>query len=234
MNGPDEDRLDSSEAPGEKGQARPPGEPARGRWTLVPSAMPFGGGRGPGDRDGGPESRQITIAELLLVMLIAAVVLGVLRIVPGGYSYMGALLGFGGGCMVLVILRPKRAISDVAWWLMFGFLTLHVALEPDWADGRILFCVIFVFYIVSCAFPPQWTRVFWRSLAFHPEWSLAAHWLWWVFLGICTVLFGHLLVTGLLWVSVNVPWWLPLLLYALATAAALWRVLHSSHTESSQ
>jgi hypothetical protein len=235
MGKPDEQKPDSGEAAAEKAPAHPSGEPPLQRWTLVPSVMPFERRTGPRNRAGGPESRQIAIAELLLVMTIVAVVLGVLRIVPEGYSRPALFAGFGLGWMVLSVLRPGRAVNQVALWVMLGLVTADAALGPDWANVRFLTCLLFLFYIALWTCPRKWRRaVSGQWLLDALDRPLAAYCLWWALFAICAVVLVELLVTAFDWTRVDVPWWFPLLLYGLATAAGLWRVLHSSRTESSQ
>jgi hypothetical protein len=60
------------------------------------------------------------------VTLIAAVILGLLAMLPGGYAPESAFLGLAVGVLVLVASRPNRAISRLGSWALFGGL-IHPA-----------------------------------------------------------------------------------------------------------
>lgn len=225
MSEPDEDRPDSSQAPAERAPARASGKPAAGRWTLVPSVMPFGDRTGPGNHGGNAESRQITIAELLLVMTIVAAVLSLRRMVPEGHIKADAFLWFMLGLIVLSMLRPRRAVTHVAVWVMVGFMTAQGALQPDWADVRVVASIFFLVYTVQSAFSRQ-------CVAARRAWPLTARRLWLGFVGLCGAL--CVLALNVDSAGVHVSWWLPILLYALASGAGLWRALRPSHTRCSQ
>jgi len=199
--------------------------------------MPFGGSTGSGTPGGDAKSRQITIAEMLLVTAIVAVVLGVLRMVPGGYTEHGAFLGFLVGLFVLCMLRPGRAINQVALWVMIGFVTAHVALQPNSADRGFLVALQpnsadrwFVGFVSLIALLWVVDETLCRqSVGSRRARSLIFRRLWWSVVGVCMLLF-----MAFDWTGPSVGWWLPLILYALATAAGLWRLLRWSDARPSQ
>jgi len=69
-------------------------------------------------------ARQCSLAELLTLLTLAAVGLSALSLVPGGLQAPRAA-GIAGvaalvGLVVLSILRPRRLIVHLGWWLLVG------------------------------------------------------------------------------------------------------------------
>ena len=67
------------------------------------------------------EPWQFSLAEMLMLMLVAALFLGIVSYLPGGYAVKN-LAGIAGLGLVLFrialdSLRPERTILYVAWWL---------------------------------------------------------------------------------------------------------------------
>ena len=73
-------------------------------------------------RGSGKERFQFTLSELLLLMVAASVLLSLLSILPGGYRPETFATVFGLGLLVslifLAVLKPARAIVQIAWWVV--------------------------------------------------------------------------------------------------------------------
>ena len=70
-----------------------------------------------------PKARyQFSLAEMFLVISLAAVILSVLGYLPGGYSpeNFAGVAGFGvlAALVVLGYLKPERPIVHLAWWVL--------------------------------------------------------------------------------------------------------------------
>ena len=70
------------------------------------------------------ERFQFSLAELLLLMALASLILGILGCFPrkyaAGLSGLGALVSM----LVIAVLKPTRAIIYVAWWVILGIYLL--------------------------------------------------------------------------------------------------------------
>jgi hypothetical protein len=78
------------------------------------------------------EPLQFTLRELMLTVTVAAVVLGLVCSLPGGWSVQGlafvAGLGVLAGLVVLQWLQPKRRIIYFVWWILFiSYLVMCLA-----------------------------------------------------------------------------------------------------------
>jgi hypothetical protein len=155
------------------------------------------------------ESLQVSIAELLLVTLIVAVILGLLAMVPDGYAPVWAFIGLAVGVLVLTALRPKRAISRLGLWVLFGGIMAMSSQWPRLPHLRLVCSALMLGIILRFAFalPERHGigKVFLGAIAIFP-----------LFLAMLLVPWAHD------WA--NIPPWLPLVLYLVATAIGAWRL----------
>ncbi len=122
-------RADNGQPPGEQGSES-------GDSYPVGSPIPLSAQREPAcftpERDESldapprPNARyQFSLAEMFLVISLAAVILSVLGYLPGGYSpeNFAGVAGFGvlAALVVLAYLKPKRFIVHMVWWALLVF-----------------------------------------------------------------------------------------------------------------
>ena len=74
-----------------------------------------------------PEEYQFSLAELMLLVTAAAVVLGILRLFPPKWSAMAAGLGALVCLIALAVRNPSWAILYVGWWVLFLIYVLTCA-----------------------------------------------------------------------------------------------------------
>lgn len=114
------------------------GPPPAIYWTLPPKEPAVGpepiytGFAGLLDvKDDRSERRQCSLAEVLMLVTLAAVALSVLRLIPGGLQAPRAA-GVAGvaalvGLVVLSIFRPRRLVVHLGWWLLVaGYVAASV------------------------------------------------------------------------------------------------------------
>ncbi len=118
--------------PSEEPPAAQCGEPLAGIHSTVPPEEPtagpepiYTGFAGLLDvKDDRSERRQCSLAELLVLTTLAAVGLSVLSLITGGLQAPRAagLVGVVAlvGLVVLSLLRPRRLVVHLAWWLLVG------------------------------------------------------------------------------------------------------------------
>jgi hypothetical protein len=89
-------------------------------------------------RGSGQERFQFSLSEMLLLMVAASVLLSFVSILPGGHmpETYATLFGMGllASLIFLGVLKPERAIVQVAWR------------------------AVLVFYVVACVFAVAWHR----------------------------------------------------------------------------
>ena len=209
MSQPNRRETNSSEAPQHDAAPARSAEPPLRRpekYTQVKVCL--------GQQDLGPQGRdseslQVSIAELLLATLIVAVILSVLAMLPDGYSPPWAIMGILMGQLVLMALRPNRAITRLGSWLSFGGVFAMLSRWPITADLRLMFSALMLAYVLKFAFALQerhgMGKVFLGAFVFFP-------------------LFLAVLVGSPRRDSGNIPWWLPLALYLVATGIGAWRL----------
>jgi hypothetical protein len=145
---------------------------------------------------------------MLLVTLIAAVVLGILGMVPGGYSALSAGFGLVFGCLVLGILRPRAAIGRLARWAVLGWMTAVLMIPRCFAAARLFWSFLMLFILIRFL-RGQEDSIVERYRSFVPALVILFAWAI-VFPGSAN------------WVPV--PEWLPMALYLLATVVGAWRL----------
>lgn len=68
---------------------------------------------------------QFSLSEMLLLMVAVSVFLSFVGILPGGYApeTLATLFGFGllVSLIFLGVLKPERAIVQLAWWVVLVF-----------------------------------------------------------------------------------------------------------------
>jgi len=111
----DEDHgTDSADVPeGDYGLAAPDPEELRSN-SFLPDRMPEPGIAAPEERP-----FQFSLAELMLLITLAAVVLGLLRLVSAEWSAGLTGLGVLIYLVALAFWGPRWPILYVAWWAMF-------------------------------------------------------------------------------------------------------------------
>jgi hypothetical protein len=67
---------------------------------------------------------QFSLAELLMLVAVASLVLGVLGCFPPKYAAFLAGLGALVSMLVLAVLKPSRPIIYLGWWVVFGIYLL--------------------------------------------------------------------------------------------------------------
>jgi len=209
MSQPNHRETSSSEAPRHDAAPAKSGEPPLPRpeeYTRVKLCL--------GEEDLGPQGRdseglQVSIAELLLVTLIVAVILGLLAMLPDGYAPVWAFIGLAVGVLVLTALRPKRAISRLGLWVLFGGIMAMSSQWPRLPHLRLAYSALMLGIILKFAFalPERHGigKVFLGAIAIFP-----------LFLAMLLVPWAHD------WA--NIPPWLPLALYLVATGVGAWRL----------
>ena len=75
---------------------------------------------------------QFSLAELLMLVAVASIVLGILGCFPPQYAAFLAGLGALVSMIVLAVLKPSRPIVYLGWWVVFGIYLLMcvAALAP--------------------------------------------------------------------------------------------------------
>lgn len=209
MSQPNRPDTSSSEAPRQDAPPARSAEPPLPRPEKYTRVRLFLGEDDLGLQGRDSERLQVSIAELLLVMLIVAVVLSLLAMVPDGYSPPWVLMGIFVGQLVLMALRPNRAISRLGSWLFLGGIIAVVSRSAMTADYRLILSALMLAYALKFAFAL-------------PE----RHGMEKVLLG--AVVFSPLFLAMLVGLPVkgsgNVPWWLPVVFYLVATGVGAWRL----------
>ncbi len=67
---------------------------------------------------------QFSLAELLMLVAVASLVLGILGCFPPKYAAFLAGLGALASLIVLAVLKPSRPIVYLGWWVVFGIYLL--------------------------------------------------------------------------------------------------------------
>lgn len=217
MSHPSEPKPDSREALPEKAEAGKVPEPGP-RWLEDhPYLRAFLDGLRRPSAPPDAQSKQISIFDMLLVMLIAAVVLGILGMLPDGYAPVWAFIGLAVGVLVLTALRPKRAISRLGLWVLFGGIMAMSSQWPRLPHLRLAYSALMLGIILKFAFalPERHGigKVFLGAIAIFP-----------LFLAMLLVPWAHD------WA--NIPPWLPLALYLVATGVGAWRLWRPAGTSS--
>lgn len=96
----------------------PPEEPTAGPEPI------YTGLAGPLEMKDDRSERQCSLAELLVLVTLAAVGLSGLSLIPGGLQAPRAagVVGVAAlvGLIVLSIFRPRRFVVHLGWWLLMG------------------------------------------------------------------------------------------------------------------
>ena len=96
----------------------PVGPSGPGLVDYQPAVYPIARDGAAGEKPSGQDRFQFSLAELLLLMAAASLVLGVLGCFPPKYGATLAGLGVLLSMIVLAVIKPSRAIVHVGWWVM--------------------------------------------------------------------------------------------------------------------
>ena len=121
------DNIDGDETPEEEYPLATP-EPESAPEPEVKDAIWFPGRSGEPHEPEPPERFQFTLAELLMLTAVVALILGTVGLFPGGFAienFAGvAGIGLLLGIFVLMLMQDVRPIIHVAWWVMLGLYVL--------------------------------------------------------------------------------------------------------------